>query len=338
MISMKHTMLAAAALAGLPMTAQARDQIRAVGSSTVYPFVTIAAETFGQGGKFKTPVVESTGTGGGFKLFCAGVGTDTPDLSNASRPIKQSEKDLCTKNGVTSITELAIGYDGIVLANSLSGPKMDLTKKDIFLALARQVPKDGKMVPNFYTKWNEVNPKLPAQAIEVYGPPPTSGTRDAFVELVMEKACEEIAEIKAAMPDEKARKESCKLIREDGKYVEAGEDDNLIINKLTANPNALGIFGYSFLAANSGKVRGNTVDGVAPDYANIENGKYTVSRSMYVYVKNQHIGKIPGLAEFMKELTSSAAIGKQGYLVQRGLLPLHDAGLKKSQVAAASLK
>ncbi len=333
----KQGILAFTALAMLPAMAEAREQVRAAGSSTVYPFVTAAAETFGQQGKFKTPIVESTGTGGGFKLFCSGIGESTSDISNASRPIKDSEKELCKTNGVTDITELMIGYDGIVIANSTKSPQLKLSKKDIFLALAREIPQDGKLVKNTYTKWNEINPALPAVSIEVYGPPPTSGTRDAFVELVMEHACKEFPEFKAAYTDEKSLKSACVLMREDGKFVEAGEDDNLIIQKLVSNPSALGIFGYSFLAENKSKVQGSLIDGVAPDYANIESGKYGVSRSLFVYIKNAHLGKIPGLAEFAKELTSSAAIGKNGYLVSRGLLPLPEQELKKTQTAAAGL-
>lgn len=314
-----------------------RDQIRIAGSSTVYPFVTAAAENFGKAGKFKTPIVESTGTGGGFKLFCSGADLNTTDINNASRKITTSEVELCGKNGVKNIAELTIGYDGIVLANAVKGPEIALSRKDIFLALARQVPKDGKLVANPYTKWNEVNPKLPAQAIEVYGPPPTSGTRDAFVELVMEKGCDAFPEYQAAMPDDKARKDACKLIREDGKYIEAGEDDNLIIQKLQANPNALGIAGYSYLAENKSKVKGASIDGVKPDYKNIEDGSYAISRSLFIYVKGEHIGKVAGLAEFAKEVTSSGAIGEDGYLVQKGLLPLHKDELKKTQAAAAKL-
>lgn len=335
--SLKMGCLAFTALGCLPAMAEAREQIRAVGSSTVYPFATAAAETFGQGGKFKTPIVESTGTGGGFKLFCAGIGEDYPDLSNASRPITASEKELCAKNGIKDITELTIGYDGIVLANSAKAPRFNVTKKDIFTALARELPgKDGKLAPNPYTKWNEINPKLPAQSIEVYGPPPTSGTRDAFVELVMEKGCEAFPEFKTAYPDDKARKNACHMMREDGKFIEAGEDDNLIIQKLQSNATALGIFGYSFLEENKGKVQGSLIDGTAPDYAHIEDGSYGISRSLFIYVKNAHIGKTPGLAEFAKEITSTAAIGKKGYLVSRGLLPLPAEALKKAQTAAAS--
>lgn len=334
----KATLLAAIATTALTLPASAaREQIRIVGSSTVYPFVTTSAEMFGQGGKFKAPIVEATGTGGGFKLFCSGLGDATPDINNASRPITESEKELCKKNGVTAINELMIGYDGIVVANAKSGATLDLSKKDIFLALAREVPQGGKLVKNPYTKWNEVNPKLPAQNIEVYGPPPTSGTRDAFVELVMETACEGIAEYKTAYPDEKARKGACHMIREDGKYVEAGEDDNLIIQKLSANPNAVGIVGYSFLDENKAKVKGAKVEGVEPNFANIESGKYGVSRSLFIYVKGQHIGQVPGLAEFANEVVSKGAIGKGGYLLSKGLLPLHADALQKTQATANGL-
>lgn len=334
---LRHAVLGVAGSLLLVTAAEARDQVRAVGSSTVYPFVTAAAENFGKGGKFKTPIVESTGTGGGFKLFCAGVGHDTPDISNASRPITQSEKDMCKQNGVSDIAELMIGYDGIVFANSVKAKPFALSKRDVFLALAREIPKDGKLVKNPYTQWNEVNPKLPAQKIEVYGPPPTSGTRDAFVELVMEKTCESFPEFKAAYADEKARKGACKMLREDGKFVEAGEDDNLIIQKLEANANAVGIFGYSFLAENKQKIQAASVDGVAPDFKNIENGSYGVSRSLFIYVKNQHIGQVPGLAEFAREVVSPGAIGANGYLIDKGLLPLHAEAMKATQSAAAKL-
>lgn len=319
--------------------ALARDQIRAVGSSTVYPFASAAAEQFGQGGKFKTPIIESTGTGGGFKLFCSGVGEDTPDISDASRPITDSEKENCKKNGVSKVVEVPIGYDGIVIANAKNSPNFDLTKKQIFMALARQVPgKDGKLVPNPYKKWNEIDSKLPAQEIAVYGPPPTSGTRDAFVELAMEEGCKAAPEFAKAYPDEKERKKLCGLLREDGGYIEAGEDDNMIVQKLVSNKNALGIFGYSFLEENSGKVQGSKIDGVAPAMENIENDKYKLSRSLYVYVKGDHLGKIPGISEFVNEMVSEGAIGADGYLTTRGLLPLHDKDKKLARERAASLK
>jgi phosphate transport system substrate-binding protein len=319
--------------------ALARDQIRAVGSSTVYPFASAAAEQFGQGGKFKTPIIESTGTGGGFKLFCSGVDENTPDINDASRAITESEKETCKKNGVTKIVEVPIGYDGIVLANAKGDQKFELTKKQIFMALARQLPgKDGKLAANPYQKWSEIDPKLPAQTIEVYGPPPTSGTRDAFVELVMEEACKEFPEFAKAYPDEKERKKACGVLREDGRYIEAGEDDNIIVQKLVSNKNALGIFGYSFLEENKNKVQGSKIDGVEPVMENIENGKYKVSRSLYLYVKGDHVGKIPGIPEFVGEVVSEAAIGQDGYLTAKGLLPLHESDKKLAQERAASLK
>jgi phosphate transport system substrate-binding protein len=317
----------------------ARDQIRAVGSSTVYPFASAAAEQFGQGGKFKTPIVESTGTGGGFKLFCSGIGADTPDISDASRPITDSEKETCKNNGVTKVVEVPIGYDGIVIANAKGAPQFNLSKKQIFMALARQLPdKDGKLIANQYKKWNEIDSKLPLQAIEVYGPPPTSGTRDAFVELAMEEGCKTFPEFATAYPDEKERKKTCGLLREDGRYIDAGEDDNMIVQKLVSNKNALGVFGYSFLEENSGKVQGSKIDDIAPTMENIESDKYKLSRSLYIYVKGDHIGKIAGISEFVHEMVSEGSIGADGYLTAKGLLPLHDKDKKLARERAASLK
>jgi phosphate transport system substrate-binding protein len=309
-------------LVSFATVAEARDQIRAVGSSTVYPFTTAVAEEFGKTTSFKTPVVESTGTGGGFKLFCAGIDEASPDISNASRAIKSSEVELCKTNGVKDIAEIKIGYDGIVLANSTKAPHYKLTKKQIFLGLARQVPVDGKLVSNPYKKWNEIDPALPNEGIEVYGPPPTSGTRDAFAELVMQEACKEFPEFVAAYKDEDAFKNACSLIREDGKFVEAGENDNLIVQKLVSNPHALGIFGYSFLEQNGETIQGSHIDGVQPTYENIAAGSYKISRPLYVYVKKAHVGIIPGIKEFIAELTSDKAMGEEGYLSMKGLIPL----------------
>ena len=320
-------------------SAVARDQIRAVGSSTVYPFAAAAAEQFGMAGTFKTPIVEATGTGGGFKLFCAGAGDTFADISNASRKILDSEKELCAKNGVLKIVEVPIGYDGIVIANGEGARVLDLSKKQIFLALAKDVPaKDGKLVLNPYVKWNEIDPKLPDQAIEVYGPPPTSGTRDAFIELIMEEAAKELPEYAKAYPDEKARKKAAGVLRQDGKYIDSGEDDNIIIQKLSSNKNAFGIFGYSFLEENKGKVQASSIGGIAPSMENIENGTYKVSRSLYVYFKGEHVGKVPGLAEFAEELVSENALGADGYLTLKGLLPLHADDMKTARERAASLK
>jgi phosphate transport system substrate-binding protein len=328
----KKTLLAASATLLLlsSTSAFARDQIHAVGSSTVYPFATVVAEKFGKG-SFKTPVIESTGTGGGFKLFCAGAGDDTPDFSDASRAIKSSEVDLCKKNGVASPIEIKIGYDGIVFANAAKAPKANLTREQIFLALARQVPVNGKLVDNPYKNWSEIDKSLPNEPIEVYGPPPTSGTRDAFGELVMVKGCEKFKEFEAAYPDEKDREKVCAALREDGKYIEAGENDNLIVQKLASNPKAFGIFGYSYLDQNADKIKGASIDGTPPTFDNISSGTYKVSRPLFVYVKREHLGKIPGMKEYVKEFVSTKAIGEEGYLSAKGLIPMHADELKKVQ-------
>ncbi|MCA1908643.1 MAG: PstS family phosphate ABC transporter substrate-binding protein [Magnetospirillum sp.] len=328
----KSLAVAAVALATVSFAgaAQARDQIRVVGSSTVYPFTTAVAEQFGKAGKFKTPVVESTGTGGGFKLFCAGVGPDHPDLTNASRAIKKSEMEACAKNGVADVVEMKVGYDGIVFAASKKAKHIDVTRKQLFLALAKEVPVNGKLVENPYTTWNQIDPSLPNAKIEVLGPPPTSGTRDAFLELVMEPGAEAFPEIKELKKtDEKAFKKVFSSVREDGGYVEAGENDNLIVQKLDANPNAFGIFGYSFLDQNSDKLQGSMVDGVAPTFEAIAAGKYPVSRPLFVYAKKAHVGQIPGIKEYLAEYTSEKAWGKGGYLADKGLIPMPDAERKE---------
>ena len=318
--------LALAASAALPKTGEARDQIRIVGSSTVFPFATAVAEEFGKTTGYKTPVVESTGSGGGLKLFCAGVGVAHPDVTNASRRIKSSEVERCGENGVTDITEVKIGYDGIVLANAKTAPAFEITLRQLFLALAKDVPLDGALVPNPYRSWDEIDAALPATRIEVLGPPPTSGTRDAFVELAMEGGCKTFPDIKALKKTDKARyKAVCHSIREDGAFVEAGENDNLIVQKLEANPAALGIFGYSFLDQNRDKVRGSIIDGVAPAFDTIADGSYPVSRSMYFYVKKAHVGVIPGIDEYVATFTSEDAWGPYGYLTDKGLIPLPDA-------------
>lgn len=301
---------------------QARDQIRAVGSSTVFPFTTTVAETFNRTSGKKAPIVESTGTGGGFKLFCGGIGTQHPDISNASRPITKSEIELCTKNGVTEITEIMIGYDGIVFAVRKDIKPFNITREHIWLALARQVPKDGKLINNIYQNWNEIDPRLPNAKIEVMGPPPTSGTRDAFVEMVMDHGCKSFPEIKNIM-DPRARQAACASIREDGKYIEAGENDNLIVQRLFSNKNLIvGVFGYSFLEENMDKINGLTVDGHEPIFENISSLKYPVARSLFVYVKNAHVSVISGIKEFVAEYVSERAMGDGGYLEKKGLVPL----------------
>ncbi len=303
----------------------ARDYISIVGSSTVYPFSTVVAERFGRNTDFKTPTIESTGTGGGFKLFCSGIGVQYPDISNASRRIKQSEVDQCAANGVERIVEVRIGYDGIVLANARTAPAVDLTLAQVYLALAQEVPNpagDG-FVENPYETWSDIDASLRDTRIEVYGPPPTSGTRDAFLELAMEAGCAEFPAVAAL--EENAFTAACHTIREDGAYIEAGENDNLIVQKLEANPDALGIFGFSFLDQNSDKVQGARVNGAVPEFDAIADGDYPISRPLYFYVKAAHVGVIPGIREFLGEFTSDSAWGDFGYLSEKGLIPLTQA-------------
>ena len=317
------TVLAILCISFAAYAQNARDQIRAVGSSTVFPFTTTVAENFSRTSGLKAPIVESTGTGGGFRLFCAGIGTQHPDISNASRPITKSEIELCSKNGVTSITEVMIGYDGIVFAVRKDVKPFSLTREHVWLALARQVPKDGKLVNNFYQKWNEIDPKLPNAPIEVMGPPPTSGTRDAFVEMVMDHGCKSFDEIKS-LQDARQKQAACSSIREDGKFIEAGENDNLIVQRLVSNKNNLiiGIFGYSFLEENVDKLIGLKIDEVEPEFENISTQKYPVARSLFVYVKNAHAEVIPGIRDFIAEYVSDRSMAENGYLEKKGLVPL----------------
>lgn len=364
--------IVAIAVAANISNASARDQIDIVGSSTVYPFATVVAERFGKSTDFKAPKVESTGSGGGLKLFCGGVGVDTPDITNSSRRIKSSEFEKCQANGVKDIVEVLIGYDGIVLANAKGQSPLQLTRTDIYLALAKLVPgPDGKLIENPNKTWNDVNPNLPATKIEVLGPPPTSGTRDAFAELALEggaRTIDDIAALRGLGADqaseieamvaklgiesawdavvekkgEKAKgKDIVKIIgrsvREDGAYIEAGENDNLIVNKLVANPSALGIFGFSFLDQNSDKVQGSTIDGNEPTFDAIAGGSYAVSRPLYFYVKKAHIGTVPGIAEFLDAFVSEDAIGEDGFLVDKGLIPLGSTQYDEMSGSAKSL-
>lgn len=350
------SLVVAASVANIS-TAAARDSISVVGSSTVYPFATVVAERFGKATDFKAPKVESTGSGGGLKLFCKGVGVATPDVTNSSRRIKSSEFEDCQKNGVTEIVEVLIGYDGIVLANAKGEAPFELSRKDIYMALAKMVPgPNGKLIDNPYKTWKDVNVSLPAIKIEVLGPPPTSGTRDAFAELALEGGARKIDDIAtlrgleadqkdeiqvmvaklgiekawAAVVNKKGEKAKGKdvvniigrSVREDGAYIEAGENDNLIVNKLVANPNALGIFGFSFLDQNSDKVQGSVIDGQAPTFEAIAGGTYEVSRPLYFYVKKAHIGTVPGIEEYLNVFLSEDAVGEDGYLIDKGLIPL----------------
>lgn len=321
-----------------------RDSISIVGSSTVYPFSAAVAEQFGKKGTFKTPKVESTGTGGGIKLFCGGIGPQFPDIANASRAIKKSEFETCHKNGVKEIVEIKIGYDGIVIAQSKkSKQEIVLTRKQIYLALAKRVPDplapdSGELVVNPYETWDQVNPSLPKTKIEVLGPPPSSGTRDAFAELALEAGCAQIPWLKAKKEaDEAFFKNVCMTIREDGAYIEAGENDNLIVQKLEANPNAAGIFGYSYLSLNEDKLKAAPIDGRKPTFEAIANGSYPISRPLFFYVKKAHVGVIPGIEEYVAEFTSEKASGPEGYLADKGLIALPEGDRKKALANAKAM-
>ena len=331
------------ALTGSAAWAQsARDVISVVGSSTVYPFTTTVAEQLGRQGKFKTPKVESTGTGGGIKLFCNGVGVQHPDAANASRRMNASEFETCKKNGVTDVIEIKIGFDGLTISESKKGPSFALTRKQVYLALAKQIPDPANptaLIANPYKTWKDIDKSLPAIKIEVLGPPPTSGTRDSFHELYMEPGCRTYAWINTLRSmDEKRFKRVCHTIREDGAFIEAGENDNLIVQKIEANPNALGIFGFSFLEENLDQLRGLKIDGVEPTFETIASGKFPASRPLFVYIKKAHIGVIPGIKEFMDEYVSEKAIGEEGYLSDKGLVALPKADLAKSRADVKAQK
>ena len=303
-----------------------RDQINVVGSSTVYPFSTVVAENFGNKTGIKVPKIESTGSGGGMKLFCKGLGTGHPYKTNASRRIKKNEFNQCKENGI-DVVEIKVGYDGIVIANSKKAKLLNLTKRQIFLALAKQVPEGnkegGSLVDNPNKKWSDIDPNLPNKKIEVLGPPPTSGTRDAFNELAIEGGCKTFPKLKAIKKqDKKKYKAICRAVREDGAFIEAGENDNLIVQKLVENENAFGVFGFSFLIENEDKIQGSTVDGMAPTMETIADKSYGVSRPLYFYVKLAHVDVIPGIREFLAEYTSEDSWGPGGYLEERGMIPM----------------
>jgi phosphate transport system substrate-binding protein len=342
---MKVKAIVAASALSIAMTAPAmaaRDYISIVGSSTVYPFATVVAEQFGKTSGSKTPKIESTGSGGGFKLFCAGVGVNHPDITNASRAVKKSELEKCAANGVEDIVEVKIGYDGIVLGNSKNVEPLKLTRKDIFMALAKDVPdpkNPEKMIANPYKTWKDVNASLPDTKIEVLGPPPTSGTRDAFVELAMEGGCKKFDYISGMKKtDKKMYKSICHTVREDGAYIEAGENDNLIVQKLQANPAAVGIFGFSFLDQNSDVIQGSFIEDKAPTFEAIADGSYPVSRPLYFYVKKAHVDVIPGMKGYLAEFTSDKAWGDEGYLADKGMIPMPADERKMFGENVASLK
>ena len=325
---MKKLIILCAIVFMFSFTSHARNQISVVGSSTVYPFSTVVAENFGRDTGMKTPKIESTGSGGGMKLLCAGLGVNHPDITNSSRRIKKSELEKCSKAGI-ELVEIKVGYDGIVIANSKKGEKFNLSKRDIFLALAKDVPEGnaegGKLIPNPNKTWKEVNSNLPDIKIEVLGPPPTSGTRDAFNELAIEGGCKTFPNLKAIKKEDKKKyKAICRAVREDGIYIEAGENDNLIVQKLAENKNALGVFGFSFLAENEDKMQGSNIDGNEPTFENIASKAYPVSRPLYFYIKTAHVDVIPGIREFVEAYTSDDAFGPDGYLSERGLIPMPD--------------
>ncbi|MBB6228057.1 substrate-binding domain-containing protein [Polymorphobacter multimanifer] len=302
----------------LPAPVAARSQLRIVGSSTLYPFVTAVAEQFKRTNpQFPGPIVESTGTGGGIKLFCSGVGERFPDVANASRRIKATEVADCRSNGVTDIIEVQIGLDGLALAQGRAGRFPGMTEADIYRALAAN-PYGRKQTARL---WSDVNPSFPAIRIEVLGPPPTSGTRDAFNELYMEKGCDANPAMKVLKKSDPDRHQQvCTALREDGAYVEAGENDNLIVQKLAANPRLLGVFGFSYLEENLDKVKGVPISGVPVTYDNIASFAFPASRPLYVYVKGQHMRAVRGMREFLVELSRESTWGPKGYLSRRGLV------------------
>jgi len=313
--------------------ALARDQLKIVGSSTVYPYAQAVSEEFAKKTGNKAPVLESTGSGGGMKIFCQGVGEANPDITNASRGMKKSEWELCTKNGVTDITEIQIGYDGLSIAQSKKAKPMDLTKEQIFLALAAEIPDGDKLVPNPNKKWSDIDKSFPDVAITAYGPPPTSGTRDAFVELAMHEGCEALDYFKK---NKDQIKDKCTPMRQDGPFIEAGENDNLIVQRLEADPNAVGIFGYSFLYENEDKLQGVKIEGVDPSFDTIADKSYGLSRPLFFYIKNAHRKIIPGMNEYIEEFVSEDAIGPDGYAHERGLVSLSPDALKEMQERAKS--
>lgn len=317
----------------LPHTAFARDYIRIVGSSSVYPFMTMAAEEFGSSTDFRTPVVEATGTGGGIKLFCEGNGDHFPDIVNASRPMKEREYKLCDAHKVGPILELKIGYDGIVFAYTADNVPYNFTLEDLFNGLALEVPNGDKLVKNPYKTWKDVRKDLPDVPIAVYGPPPTSGTRDAFVELAIEPVCTAKKAFKKAYPDIAQRKQICRILREDHHYIEAGENDNLIIQKLIHNKDAFGIFSYSFLKQNPDVIQGATINHIGPSFNTIANDSYPISRPLYIYVKEAQFKTTEGLREFVESIFNDTTMGSEGYFALKGLVPLQKKELEESIAA-----
>jgi phosphate transport system substrate-binding protein len=328
---LKKTIIATCLTLIFVNNALAIEQIRISGSSTLYPLINVVAEEFKKNIRFQKPSIESVGTGGGFMFFCLGEKEKTIDIITASRPIKKREKELCKNNGITDITEIKIGHDGIIVANSKDASKFNFTKRQLFLATAKKVPVNGEIADNPYTAWNQIDPSLPATKIEIYGPPKTSGTRDSFASNILQAACVDLVEFKEAYFSLGNRQKACSLIREDGVYIDFGEDDNLIIAKIKENKNAFGIFGFSYLYHNSTYIQAANVDEIEPTFENISNKKYPLSRPLYIYVNNSHLNRNNGTKDFVTELVSSDSIGKNGYLVKEGLVPLTEDELKQIQ-------
>ncbi|MBN1959288.1 MAG: substrate-binding domain-containing protein [Desulfuromonadales bacterium] len=313
-------------LSGITSIALAEQPIKIVGSSTVYPFAKAVAEAFSEKTGHPLPELTTTGSGGGLKLFCAGNSPDTPDITNASRRIKRSEYDLCQKNGVTKILEIKIGYDGIVLANAKAAPDFQLTTRELYLALAAQVPNpdnSGKLIPNPYVRWAQINPDLPDMTIEVLGPPTTSGTRDAFSELALDQGCQEFPWLKQIKKRDKSSfRKVCRTLRTDGYFIEAGERDDLIVENLQKSPQAMGIFGYNFLARDREHLKGAIVNGIKPSEETIASATYPLSRALYFYVKADRLDRVTGLVDYINEFTSAETWGSGGYLSRLSLVPM----------------
>jgi phosphate transport system substrate-binding protein len=305
---------------GLALGAQPRDYVRVVGSSTLFPFTATVAESFGRQGHWKTPVVESVGTGSGFKLFCSGIGVATPDITDASRPISTAESAECARNGVGRVVGIRVGLDGMLLANARSAPAFALTREQLYLAVARTIPSNGRLIRNPYQRWNQISPRLPDLPISLYGPAPNHGTRDAFVALALAPACERFDVIRALPAAE--RKLHCQTVREDGAWIDVTGDYAVLFSRLVQNPQALGVLGFSYLERNRDRIKAASMDGVLPTAESIAAWTYPLSRPLFIYVKQAHVGLIPGLAEFVQEFVSDGAIGPRGYLVEKGLMPL----------------
>jgi phosphate transport system substrate-binding protein len=334
--SLAMTAIAASVVFAAATAAQARDQIRIVGSSTIFPLTTKVAEHFAKTTGEAAPVVESTGSGGGFKLFCGGVGEQYPDIVDASRPITGSETAICAANSVRDISELKIGYDGIVLLGSRNAPEMQLTARQLYLALARTIPVNGASVPNPNETWSDIDPSLPDIAIRVYGPPPTSGTRDLMGQLLLDRGCatfSDIASLEASDPD--SFRLLCRTLREDGAYIDAGENDRLVISKLEKDPTSYGVMGFNNLERNRERLQGIAINGVEPDYETILDGSYPASRALYLYIKDDHQQLVRNLGDFITTYVSDAMIGEEGLLADNGLVPLTDEERQETITEAA---